>query len=311
MTPQKPLTEQISRYYFERVEHCEMCGDPVAGHKILGLRLNQSVGMHPKKKTGIAVSVLKCRKCALIYTQPMPVPFDIQDHYGTPPEDYWKESYFKPQSEYFSKQIKDARKLLGQREGMTALDIGAGLGKCMIALNEAGFEAWGLEPSRPFYERAISKMGINPERLKLGMIEDIDYEEASFDFITFGAVLEHLYHPAANIEKAMRWLKPNGIIHIEVPSSSHLVGKIFNLYYRLRGTNYVTNLSPMHVPFHMYEFGLDSFHRLGERLHFKIEQYYIDVCDIMFLPRFTHPFLRKYMEWTNTGMQLTVYLRKK
>lgn len=300
-----------SRYYFETVDHCEMCGDPIQGHHIMGQRLNQSVGLHPRRKTGISISVMKCSNCSLIYPQPLPVPFDFHDHYGTPPEDYWKESYFKPQSDYFSKQIKDARKLLGQREGMTALDIGAGLGKCMIALNEAGFDAWGLEPSRPFYDRAISKMNIDPQRLKLGMVEEIDYQEASFDFITFGAVLEHLYHPAASIEKAMRWLKPNGVIHIEVPSSRHLIGKIFNLYYRLRGTNYVTNLSPMHVPFHLYEFGLDSFKQLGERLHFSIEHHYTDVCEIMFLPRFTHPLLRRYMEMTGTGMQLTVYLQKK
>jgi ubiquinone/menaquinone biosynthesis C-methylase UbiE len=311
MTPQKPLTEQISRYYFERVEHCEMCGDPVAGHKVLGLRLNQSVGLRPGSKSGIAVSVLKCRKCSLIYSQPLPVPFDIQDHYGTPPEEYWKESYFAPQREYFSRQIAEVRERLTTKDQLTALDIGAGLGKCMIALKDAGFDVWGLEPSKPFYDRAIEKMGISPERLALGMVEDLEYPDSSFDFITFGAVLEHLYHPAANIEKAMRWLKPNGIIHIEVPSSKHLIGKIFNLYYRLRGTNYVTNLSPMHVPFHMYEFGLDSFKQLGERLHFTIEHHYTDVCEIMFLPRFTHPFLRKYMEWTNTGMQLTVYLRKK
>ena len=62
----------------------------------------------------------------------------------------------------------------------------------------------------PFYERAISKMNIDPGKLKLGMIEDVDYPENHFDFITFGAVLEHLYHPAASIEKAMKWLKPGG-----------------------------------------------------------------------------------------------------
>ncbi len=311
MSNNDQYTGKMAYYSFEDIQHCEMCGDPVSGHKVLGLRLNQSVGLHPKKRTGIAISVMKCRNCSLIYAQPMPVPNDFHDHYGTPPEEYWKESYFIPQADYFSRQIAEARKQLGKTDQLKALDIGAGLGKCMIALQNAGFDAWGLEPSKPFYDRAIGKMGISPERLQLGMVEELDYPEGSFDFITFGAVLEHLYHPAACIEKAMRWLKPNGIIHIEVPSSKHLVGKIFNFYYRLRGTTYVTNLSPMHVPFHMYEFGLDSFKRLGDRLHFNIAHHYTDVCEIMFLPRFIHPLLRKYMEWTGSGMQLTVYLRKK
>jgi len=65
---------------------------------------------------------------------------------------------------------------------MTALDVGAGLGKCMTSLAHAGFDAYGLEPSVPFYERALSEMKISPERLKLGMIEDIEYEGSAACF---------------------------------------------------------------------------------------------------------------------------------
>jgi ubiquinone/menaquinone biosynthesis C-methylase UbiE len=301
---------KIKRYFFEDVSNCEMCGKSTAGDIILGQRLNQTTGMRPKKKTGITVSVMKCRRCSLIYAQPMPVPFDIQDHYGMPPETYWKDSYFELREDYFSGQIRDAKALLSFEKGMTALDIGAGLGKCMISLEKAGFDTYGFEPSKPFYDRAISKMDINPGKLKLGMIEEVDYDENTFDFITFGAVLEHLYHPAACIEKAFRWLKSNGIIHIEVPSSKYLVQKIYNFYYRILGTNYITNISPMHQPFHLYEFGLKSFTELGRRLNFKMEKYQYDAGGIMFIPKLFHPALCKYMELTNSGMQLTVYLRK-
>src|SRR5205085_2091982 len=155
------------RYYFNHVSHCEMCGDNTESHKVIGQRLNQSQGLHPKKKSGISVSVKKCTNCSLIYSSPQPIPFDIQDHYGTPPENF-------------------------------------------------------------------------------------------FDFITFGAVLEHLYHPAACLEKALQWLKPEGILQVEVPSSKHLVSKLINIYFTLIGTNFVTNISPMHAPFHMYEFSLKS-----------------------------------------------------
>jgi len=298
------------RYYFEEVTNCEMCGEGSNHDVILGQRLNQSQGLSPKKKSGISVSVMKCKNCALIYAQPMPIPFDIQDHYGTPPESYWRDSYFEWQPDYFSSQIKVAKELLPFKEGMSALDVGAGLGKCMISLKKAGFDTFGFEPSEPFYERAISKMGIDKQKLQLGMIEKVEYPENSFDFITFGAVFEHLYHPAQSLEKAFKWLKPNGIIHIEVPSSKHLIAKLFNSYYRLRGTNYVTHLSPMHTPFHLYEFGLKSFEELGKKQGFNIERHQYDVCEIWFIPKIFHPLLTKYMQWTNTGMQLTVYLRK-
>ena len=299
-----------AKYIFEEVQTCEMCGDSTKNHIVLGQRLNQSQGIKPKSKTGISVSVMKCRNCELIYSQPQPIPFDIQDHYGIPPEDYWKPEQFKYDSNYFSEEIKTVKKLLPFKAGMTALDIGAGLGKCMISLAYAGFDAYGLEPSIPFYDRALSRMKISPENLKLGMVEEIDYENNSFDFITYGAVFEHLYHPAQSLEKALKWLKPNGIIHIEVPSSKHTIAKLINLYFRLIGTNYVTHISPMHVPFHLYEFGLKSFEELGKKLGFKIEKHYYEVCQISFVPKIFHPILRKYMELNNTGMQLIVYLRK-
>ncbi len=298
------------RYYFEEVTACEMCGATSELHKILGQRLNCSQGLNPKNKTGISVSVIKCKNCELIFSSPQPIPFDINDHYDIPPEVYWNSEVFEFHPDYFAAEINVIKEILPFREGLTALDVGAGLGKAMISLSEAGFDTFGFEPSKPFYEQAISKMNISPERLKFGMIEDIDYPENHFDFITFGAVLEHLYHPAESIEKAIRWLKPNGIIHIEVPYSKWLISRLVNKYYNLRGANCVTNLSPMHPPFHLYEFGIKSFEELGEKLNFTIERKEHHVCYVFLAPKFLHPIFRKYMEWTDSGMQLIVWLRK-
>ncbi len=298
------------KYFFEEIKNCEMCGKESHGNIILGQRLNQTQGRSPKRKTGISVSVMKCRNCQLVYPQPLPIPFDMQQHYGLPPEEYWHAGHFQWDTGYFSEEIKAAKQLLPFKEGMKALDVGAGLGKGMISLSKNGFDTYGFEPSASFYEKAISAMGISRERLKLDRIENVNYPGNQFDFITFGAVFEHLYHPAACLEKAMGWLKPGGIIHVEVPSSSYLIARLFNGYYRLRGTNYVTNISPMHVPFHLYEFGLKSFEALGKRLGYKIEKQRYEVCEIMHIPKLFHPFLKKYMQWTKTGMQMTVYLRK-
>src|SRR5690606_18431706 len=139
---------------------------------------------------------------------------------------YWKKEYFSIDENYFKDEILKLKILIEFEEGMKSLDIGAGLGKQMIALKSAGLDAHGFEASRQFYERAISKMGINMDKLKLGQIETVDYPENHFDFISFGAVLEHLYDPSDSILKALKWLKSNGIIHIEVPSSKWLTVRI-------------------------------------------------------------------------------------
>ena len=300
-----------AQYSFKSIAKCEMCSDTTDGHHILGQRMNVSQGFRPKKKVGITVTIQKCSNCNLIYSNPQPIPFDIQDHYGTPPEEYWKSEYFTWKESYFSRQINEVKSLLDFKEGMKALDIGAGLGKAMLSLKNAGFDAYGLEPSIPFHERAISKMKIDPNKLKFGTVEALDYDKHSFDFITFGAVFEHLYEPSECLKKALNWLKPNGIIHIEVPSSEWFIPKIMNFYYKLIGTNYVTNLSPMHSPFHLHEFDSKSFEALSRQLNFSIAKKRYDVGTIYHVPAFLHPFLRWYMKKTDKGMQLTIYLRRK
>jgi predicted SAM-dependent methyltransferase len=152
-------------------------------------------------------------------------------------------------------------------------------------------------------------MGIDPESVRLTSLEDAELQPASYDFITFGAVLEHLYDPSAALKKTLGWLRPGGVIQAEVPSSNHLIAKLINFYFGLRGTNFVTNVSPMHSPFHIYEFTLDSFIRNGARTGYEVVEHKHMVCTIFHLPAFLHPPLRAWMDRTNTGMQLTVWLK--
>ncbi len=296
-------------YTYRKVDHCNMCHSAAVSFKVLGKRLNRSQGRNPRKLKGVTSTICKCKKCSLIFPNPLPIPQNIQDHYGIPPEDYWKEEYFTVQPGYFSNEIEIAKNLLPFKNGMKCLDIGAGLGKGMIALTNAGFDVYGLEPSIPFAKRAVEKMGIQQDRLKVGMVEELEYPENEFDFITFGAVVEHLYDPELCIQKAMKWLKPEGIIHIEVPSSKWLVSKIANTYYKLIGTNFVANLSPMHEPFHLYEFGLSSFEQNGKLNGYSVASYQFHVCET-FMPRIADFMVKPIMKITNTGLQLTVWLRK-
>lgn len=297
------------KYTFKNVERCNMCGESATSAKVLGRRLNQSQGVRPTKKTGITVTVVKCRGCALVYTNPMPIPETISQHYGTPPEDYWKPEYFTPDPGYFLNQIAMFRSLYEPKSSLTGLDIGAGVGKGMRVLGAAGFDAYGLEPSTPFYTRAIEITGIDPSRIQNAQVEDAEYAPDSFDLITFGAVLEHLYDPSAAILQALRWVKPSGLIHIEVPSSAWLTNRIFNLIYRIQGLDYVANVSPMHTPFHLYEFGLASFRAHARQYGYEVahHQYFVSYT---FLPRIISPAARFLMHATDSGMQLEVWLRK-
>lgn len=297
-------------YYFQQVQNCNMCDAPTDTARVLGRRMNCSQGVRPNKKTGVSTTVVECKTCNLIFSNPLPIPENINQHYGIPAEDYWTPQEFEIKDDFFQNYIDIFNKLYKKDGAKKALDIGAGLGKSMIALEKNGFDAYGIEPSEPFYTRAIEKMGISRERLKLTSLEDADYSAEEFDFVTFGAVLEHLYDPSSAIKKALSWLKPGGLVHILVPSSAWLTTRIYNLVYRIQGLDYVSNISPMHAPFHLYEFGLKSFEKHAAKFDYEIAHYKFEVCNT-FLPRVFDPVIKPIMSKTDTGMELEIWLRRK
>lgn len=286
-----------------------MCGS-ASKQKILGKRLNASQGWNPKRKTGITTTIMRCSNCGLIYSNPLPIPNDLQDHYGITPENYWGSNHLAVTQDYFNVKMSRLKKIMQIKSGAKSLDIGAGVGHGMCFYEQAGFDAYGLEPSITFYQRAISKTGISKEKLKLASIETAEYPNGFFDHISFDAVYEHLYNPDEAIRKALTWLKPDGILHIEVPSSDWLISKFLNFYFKIIGTDYVTNISPMHSPFHLYEFGLKSFEENAKKNNYEILFSEYRPCNT-FMPPIIEKILTAYMKSTNTGMQLSVWLKKK
>jgi 2-polyprenyl-3-methyl-5-hydroxy-6-metoxy-1,4-benzoquinol methylase len=296
-------------YSFKNVERCCMCHAPAESFVLLGQRLNQSQGFTPSNKIGITTRVVQCSNCGLIFSNPMPVPEKLEDHYGVPPESYWSDAYFNIDENYFNTEIAWLKKLIDVKPGLKSLDIGAGIGKQMIALRNHGFDTYGIEPSYPFYQRAVDKMGIPKSQLQCTGIEGAEFHSNTFDFISFGAVLEHLYEPSESLSKAMQWLKPGGIVHIEVPNAQWLISRLVNVSYKVRGKDYVTNISPMHNPFHLYEFTLKSFEKNGKINNYTIKDSAYYVCET-FMPKLIDAVLRAYMKHTETGMQLVVWLQK-
>lgn len=296
-------------YQFAYSATCNMCGAGATLQKFFGRRLDQRQGYRPKRTPGISVSIFRCRSCGLIYPNPMPIPEKLEQHYDIPPEKYWNKEH---ETDHFSRQI-DSFKKLSQRapESCSALDIGAGIGNSMIALARAGFDVYGIEPSPSFRRTAIERMGVSEMRLQMASVETANFAEDRFDFINFAAVLEHLTDPAAALEKAVRWLKRDrGLIYVEVPSSAFLLSRMVRWFYRFTGAgDYVINTCPMHAPFHLYEFGLESFLRHGMKSGYRVAFHeFHPIAD--YIPHWAKKPFNALMKWTRTGMQLAVWLRK-
>jgi SAM-dependent methyltransferase len=306
-----PVARGEVTYTFKDVMTCAMCGASKEAFRFLGRRLNSSQGLRPRKRVGLTTTIVRCQDCGLIFPNPQPLPARLEDHYDAPPDTYWKEEYFVVSSGYFASEINMALTFLGKERGapVRALDIGAGIGKGMRALEAAGMDVWGIEPSPSFRKVALDRMGIDPGRIIEGPMETATFAAESFDFVTFGAVLEHLYEPGEAIARALAWLRPGGILQAEVPSADWLMARFANAYFRLAGTDFVTHTSPMHPPYHLFEFPPESFRRNARRLGYRLERIERFVGDT-YAPSLLDPLLRTVMRATNTGMQLGIWIRK-
>lgn len=297
-------------YHFTTVERCPMCEAPAADFRVRGLRQKGRQGFRPQRQQTISTTIVECPACGLLLSNPRPEPLDISQHYGVPPEDYWRPNYFALDPSYYGDLIATFRRRMGTRaEGARVLDVGSGIGKGLRALAHAGFDAYGLEPGEVFVKKAIELGGIAPERLQLAMVEQADYPDAHFDWIIFSAVLEHVAEPGQVLERVLRWLRPGGLIQAEVPNAGWLIARLIDASYRLRGLPYTTHLSPMHRPYHLYEFRPASFQRHGARVGYRVAEHRFMVCET-FLPRWADPLVVPLMRATDTGMQLEVWLEK-
>lgn len=139
------------------------------------------------------------------------------------------------------------------------LDIGAGRGEVLLAARQEGWAVVGIEPSANFADHAERHAGVEILRCP---VEQCGFPDASFDVVMLNAVLEHLYNPAETIREVARILRPGGAVFIEVPNERGLYFRVGNLYQRLRGRNWVVNLSPTFAPFHVFGFGPRSLRAL-------------------------------------------------
>ena len=108
----------------------------------------------------------------------------------------------------------------GLERGARVLDIGAGPGRLVGALDEAGYSARGIEPSRRSAALA-HQAGHSVERRGL-----YDHTESGLDAAVMWHVLEHLDDQPAALATVRAWLRPGGLLLVAVPNLASLQAEI-------------------------------------------------------------------------------------
>ena len=96
------------------------------------------------------------------------------------------------------------------------LDIGCGHGDFLKLAAEAGWEGWGIEPSREAAETAGKIPGL---KIFCGTAEEAGFPENHFDIITLWNVVDCLPDPCAALKTIREWLRPGGLLLIRTPNA--------------------------------------------------------------------------------------------
>lgn len=213
----------VSKENFEYVE-CNLCGSNLSDTFFKGRDIKY-------KKIGL-FTVVKCKKCGLIYSNPRPKQSIISSYY---PDEYWDidnqngtiETRLKIFAHRFINKIS-FKMTIPSKPGGKILDIGCGDGKELLKLQEDGWQTYGVEISDLAAEYVRENYGLN---VFTGIVEDAGFGDEFFDVIILSHVVEHLSDPKTTLAEINRILKKDGILVISAPNANSFEAKHFEKYW--------------------------------------------------------------------------------
>lgn len=170
---------------------------------------------------GVHPPIVRCTNCGLMFTNPRPNSDSIAENY-TDVED---QTYLDAEAARFAtfeRRLKWLEKHTGPAEGRRILDVGAYTGVFVDVAAKAGWDSWGLEPSRWAANYADSQ----GRQVVQGLIQEHKFQPASFDVVTLWDVIEHVPDPVQVLQQTYDLVKPGGWIAVHTMDTNSLFAKI-------------------------------------------------------------------------------------
>jgi 2-polyprenyl-3-methyl-5-hydroxy-6-metoxy-1,4-benzoquinol methylase len=226
--------------------------------------------------------IVQCKNCGFVYVNPVettqsliqvgPVLKDRPEYLRTSSDlNEIKGSWEEPIIEGYMKELpakrKNAREALGHIDAIAPkrgkiLDVGCFCGVFLSVAAEDGWDAYGMEPlvMPSIYARGTFGLKVTNDTLR----ED-SFAPETFDAATAFQVFEHIIDPTTEILKIRKFLKPGGLLMIEVPNIDTLLVNLMKTKHR----HFVED----HVSF----FSAKTLGRLLEQHGFKVKKVYYPV----------------------------------
>jgi len=246
-------------------------------------------------------TVKKCLRCGHGITDPLPSLRELDKLYN---QKYFNLHYeeIQPGQQAFENKIKQednrVKFLRSSKKGGDLLDIGCGKGyflyACRSYFNGTGFDI--SDANQTFIRDSLNL------KLEISSWETASFQKQSFDAITLWHSLEHIADPHFALKKCTDWLKPDGIIIIEVPNHDGTDGKL--LYEKWSGWD---------LPFHVHHYTQKSLLMILNKLALvpeKISTYHSEYIKEDLLKNFfARPFARLIAKRFD-GTGIVVHCRK-
>lgn len=186
----------------------------------------------------------KCSQCDIGILDPMPDPNEMEKLYN---KEYYSDQYddgLDPNSIEFTRRISQeghrTKFIRSVKKNGNILDLGCGQGYFMYACRKFGYNVQGADISKATIDYVMDRLRIP---IQTGEFEELEFPKSLFDIITMWHFLEHTIDPNKCLHKALHWLKPDGILVIDVPN-----------YESTDAKHYWADWVGWQVPFHRYHF---------------------------------------------------------
>ncbi len=168
----------------------------------------------------LAVRIVKCCKCGLIYMNPRSDHGRIQMNYESMADDFYthEEAGRRQSADSILKYLEKINK-----KGRI-LDVGCATGFLLDQARKQGWEVYGVELSAWAVDYAKNKLQLT--NITQGALKDAKYPDNFFDVVVLKDVIEHLTDPKETLEQIRLVLKPSGILCCNTPDIDSLASKI-------------------------------------------------------------------------------------
>lgn len=195
-------------------------------------------------------TVVKCRACGLMRTNPRPTPETIGFYY---PHDYgpYRDTRVtaNPNRRGIKQLLKNGvRALLRRNDDRIPrlppgrlLEVGCASGRFMHSMAQEGWQVEGIE----FSAEAAGNARTLGYPVHIGALETAPEPSVAYDIVVGWMVVEHLHDPVNSLAKLMRWTRPGGWLVLSVPNAGSYEFKMFrDMWYALQLPTHLTHFTP-------------------------------------------------------------------